>query len=308
MTPVVAFHELSKWYGNVIGVNKLTLTIPAGVTGLLGPNGAGKSTLLQLATGQLRPSQGTVRVLGQEIWNNAALNRSIGLCPEQDRFYEWMTGWDFVYACARLSGLDRAAARDASARTIDSVGMTKHQGRAIRGYSKGMRQRIKMAQSLVHDPTVLFLDEPFTGTDPIARRDLMDIVLRLATAGKSVIVSSHVLHEVQSLTSRIVLLNHGRLVAEGHVREIRDLIDNHPHHIVLACDRYRELASVVLQWPDVEGVRVLADKNGLLVETRSPDAFYSRLPELSLQQGLAIQSVYSDDDNLEAVFKYLVTR
>lgn len=308
MTPVVAFHELSKWYGNVIGVNKLTLTIPAGVTGLLGPNGAGKSTLLQLATGQLRPSQGTVRVLGQEIWNNAALNRSIGLCPEQDRFYEWMTGWDFVYACARLSGLDRAAARDASARTIDSVGMSKHQGRAIRGYSKGMRQRIKMAQSLVHDPTVLFLDEPFTGTDPIARRDLMDIVLRLSAAGKSVIVSSHVLHEVQSLTSRIVLLNHGRLVAEGHVREIRDLIDKHPHHIVLACDRYRELASIVLQWPDVEGVRVLADKNGLLVETRSPDAFYGRLPELSLQQGLAIQSVYSDDDNLEAVFKYLVTR
>lgn len=308
MTPVVAFHELSKWYGNVIGVNKLTLTIPAGVTGLLGPNGAGKSTLLQLATGQLRPSQGTVRVLGQEIWNNAALNRSIGLCPEQDRFYEWMTGWDFVYACARLSGLDRAAARDASARTIDSVGMTKHQGRAIRGYSKGMRQRIKMAQSLVHDPTVLFLDEPFTGTDPIARRDLMDIVLQLSAAGKSVIVSSHVLHEVQSLTSRIVLLNHGRLVAEGHVREIRDLIDKHPHHIVLACDRYRELASIVLQWPDVEGVRVLADKNGLLVETRSPDAFYGRLPDLSLQQGLAIQSVYSDDDNLEAVFKYLVTR
>jgi ABC-2 type transport system ATP-binding protein len=308
MTPVVAFHELSKWYGNVIGVNKLTLTIPAGVTGLLGPNGAGKSTLLQLATGQLRPSQGTVRVLGQEIWNNAALNRSIGLCPEQDRFYEWMTGWDFVYACARLSGLDRATARDASARTIDSVGMTKHQGRAIRGYSKGMRQRIKMAQSLVHDPTVLFLDEPFTGTDPIARRDLMDIVLRLSAAGKSVIVSSHVLHEVQSLTSRIVLLNHGRLVAEGHVREIRDLIDKHPHHIVLACDRYRDLAGVVLQWPDVEGVRVLADKNGLLVETRSPDAFYGRLPELSLQQGLAIQSVYSDDDNLEAVFKYLVTR
>jgi ABC-2 type transport system ATP-binding protein len=308
MTPVVAFHELSKWYGNVIGVNKLTLTIPAGVTGLLGPNGAGKSTLLQLATGQLRPSQGTVRVLGQDIWNNAALNRSIGLCPEQDRFYEWMTGWDFVYACARLSGLDRAAARDASARTIDSVGMTKHQGRAIRGYSKGMRQRIKMAQSLVHDPTVLFLDEPFTGTDPIARRDLMDIVLRLSAAGKSVIVSSHVLHEVQSLTSRIVLLNHGRLVAEGHVREIRDLIDKHPHHIVLACDRYRELASIVLRWPDVEGVRVLADKNGLLVETRSPDAFYGRLPELSLQQGLAIQSVYSDDDNLEAVFKYLVTR
>jgi ABC-2 type transport system ATP-binding protein len=308
MTPVVAFHELSKWYGNVIGVNKLTLAIPAGVTGLLGPNGAGKSTLLQLATGQLKPSQGTVRVLGQEAWNNPRLNRSIGLCPEQDRFYEWMTGWDFVHTCARLSGLSRPEARDSTERTIKSVGMTKHQGRAIRGYSKGMRQRIKMAQSLVHDPSVLFLDEPFTGTDPVARRDLMDIVLRLGADGKSVIVSSHVLHEVQSLTSQIVLLNHGRLVAEGHVREIRDLIDKHPHHIVLVCDQYRRLAGHVLQWPDVEGVRVLASEGSLMVETRAPDAFYGRLPELSLADGLAIQSVYSDDDNLEAVFKYLVSK
>ena len=308
MTPVVAFRELSKWYGNVIGVNKLTLEIPAGVTGLLGPNGAGKSTLLQLATGQLKPSQGTARVLGQDAWNNPRLNRFIGLCPEQDRFYEWMTGWDFVNTCARLSGLNRLDAREAAARTIESVGMTKHQGRAIRGYSKGMRQRIKMAQSLVRDPEVLFLDEPFTGTDPVARRDLMDIVLRLSAEGKSVIVSSHVLHEVQSLTSRVVLLNHGRLVAEGHVREIRDLIDKHPHHIVLACDQYRQLAARMLQWPDVEGVQVLSGIKSLVVETRSPDAFYGRLPELSLTDGLAIQSVYSDDDNLEAVFKYLVSK
>jgi ABC-2 type transport system ATP-binding protein len=308
MTSVVDFHELSKWYGNVIGINKLTLAIRAGVTGLLGPNGAGKSTLLQIATGQLRPSQGTVRVLGLEAWNNPRLNRFIGLCPEQDAFYEWMTGWDFVHTCARLSGLRAGEARDAAQRTIESVGMTKHQGRAIRGYSKGMRQRIKMAQALVHDPDVLFLDEPFTGTDPVARRDLMDIVGRLAADGKSVIVSSHVLHEVQSLTPNIVLLNHGRLVAEGHVREIRELIDKHPHHIVLICDEYRRLAREVVAWPDVEGVRVLASENSLIVETRSPDAFYSRLPTISLADGMAIKSVYSDDDNLEAVFKYLVSK
>src|SRR5436190_5710609 len=210
MTPIIEFDGVSKWYGNVIGLNKLTLHIPAGVTGLLGPNGAGKSTLLQLATGQLRPSQGTVRVLGQHVWSNAALNRSIGLCPEQDAFYEWMTGWDFVFTCARLSGLPRAAARAAAERTIDSVGMTRHQGRAIRGYSKGMRQRIKLAQTLVHDPQVLFLDEPLTGTDPLARRDLTDLILRLGQQGKSVLVSSHVLHEVQAMTSHIILLNHGR--------------------------------------------------------------------------------------------------
>src|SRR4051812_17562044 len=277
--PVVSFHEVSKWYGNVIGINKLSLDISPGVTGLLGPNGAGKSTLLQLATGQLRPSQGQVRVLGHVAWNNPALNRRIGLCPEQDAFYEWMTGWDFVHTCARLTGLNRPDARAAAEYALEQVSMTGNMNRAIRGYSKGMRQRTKIAQALVHEPEVLFLDEPLTGTDPVARRDLMDIILRLGSEGKSVLVSSHVLHEVQSLTPNIILLNHGRLVAQGHIRQIRDLIDKHPHQIVLICNEYRKLAGRVLQWQDVEGVRVLADKSGLLVETRSPDAFYGRLPE-----------------------------
>jgi ABC-2 type transport system ATP-binding protein len=308
VAPVVTFHKVSKWYGNVIGLNKLTLRVPRGVTGLLGPNGAGKSTLLQLATGQLYPSQGEVRVLGQPVWNNPPLNRLIGLCPEQDAFYEWMTGWDFVHTCARLTGLGKGAARDAAGRALEIVGMTKNKDRAIRGYSKGMRQRTKLAQALVHDPEVLFLDEPLTGTDPLARRDLMDVVLGLAGEGKSVLVSSHVLHEVQALTPNIVLLNHGRLVAEGHVRDIRDLIDKYPHRIVLVCDDYRALAARVLAWEDVEGVKILAKEGGILVETRAPDAFYRRLPALSLEDGTAIREVYSDDDNLEAVFKYLVSR
>ena len=306
--PIVAFHEVSKWYGNVIGLNKLTLRIPAGVTGLLGPNGAGKSTLLQLATGQLRPSQGRVTVLGQPVWNNTGLNRYIGLCPEQDAFYEWMTGWDFIFTCARLSGMSRTDARVAAEKTIAAVGMTMNMSRAIRGYSKGMRQRIKLAQALVHDPEVLFLDEPFSGTDPVARRDLMDIVQRLGTEGKSVVVSSHVLHEVQSLTPSIVLLNHGRLVAEGNTRQIRDLIDKFPHHIVIKCPNFRALAARLVGWDDVEGVKLMAKDSSLVVETRSPDAFYSRLPALSLEDGTPIQEVYSNDDNLEAVFKYLVNK
>src|SRR5437899_8098633 len=203
--PIVEFQDVSKWYGNVIGLNKLTLRIPAGVTGLLGPNGAGKSTLLQLATGQLYPSQGTVRVLGQAVWNNPPLMRHIGLCPEQDAFYEWMTGFDFVRTCARLSGLSRSAASKAAERAIARVGMTEHMGRAIRGYSKGMRQRTKLAQALVHEPRVLFLDEPFSGTDPVARRDLMDVIRNLDSKGRTVLVSSHVLHEVQALTPNIIL-------------------------------------------------------------------------------------------------------
>jgi ABC-2 type transport system ATP-binding protein len=307
-SPVVEFHEVSKWYGNVIGINKMSILIQPGVTGLLGPNGAGKSTLLQLATGQLRQSQGTVRVLGEQVWDNPALYRHIGLCPEQDAFYEWMTGWDFVFTCARLGGMKRGEARDATARILEAVGMTKHKGRAVGGYSKGMRQRAKMAQAMVHDPRVLFLDEPLTGTDPVARRDLMDIIHRMGSEGKSVIVSSHVLHEVQSLTPRIVLLNHGRLVAEGEVRQIRDLIDKHPHHIVLICEQYRKLAGRLLAWEDVDGVRVMEKEKAIVVETRAPDAFYARLPEVSLSDGTAIQEVWSDDDNLEAVFKYLVNK
>jgi ABC-2 type transport system ATP-binding protein len=308
VAPIVEFHEVSKWYGNVIGVNKLTLRIPSGVTGLLGPNGAGKSTLLQLATGQLYPSQGTVRVLGQRVWNNSGLNRFIGLCPEQDAFYEWMTGFDFVQTCARLSGMGNKAAKDAANRALASVSMTNNQNRPVRGYSKGMRQRTKLAQALVHDPKVLFLDEPLTGTDPVARRDLMDIIQRLGSEGKSVLVSSHVLHEVQSLTPNIVLLNHGRLVAEGNIRQIRDLIDHHPHHIVLICDDFRRLAGKLVARDDVEGVKVLTKEGGIRVETRTPDAFYSTLPELVLSDGLEIRELYSDDDNLEAVFKYLVNK
>jgi ABC-2 type transport system ATP-binding protein len=308
MTPIVEFSSVSKWYGNVIGVNNVTFRIPTGVTGLLGPNGAGKSTLLQLATGQLHPSQGEVRVLGHRVWNNAPLSRFIGLCPEQDAFYEWMTGWDFIHTCARLSGLPRGEARDAAQRALEVVGMTANMHRALRGYSKGMRQRTKLAQALVHDPEVLFLDEPLTGTDPIARRDLMEVIRHLGEQGKSVIVSSHVLHEVQAVTPNILLLNHGRLVAEGHVRQLRDLIDKHPHRIVLICDDYRKLAARVVTFEDVEGLELLKKEKGIRVETHAPDAFYARLPEIALGDGCPITEVYSEDDNLEAVFKYLVNK
>jgi ABC-2 type transport system ATP-binding protein len=308
MTPIIEFDGVSKWYGNVIGLNKLTLHLPAGVVGLLGPNGAGKSTLLQLATGQLRPSQGTVRVLGQPVWNNTGLLRHLGLCPEQDAFYEWMTGLDFVRTCARLSGMGRSEARTAAEAAMELVGMTPNMNRAIRGYSKGMRQRTKLAQALVHEPRVLFLDEPLTGTDPVARRDLIEVIRGLGAAGRSVLVSSHVLHEVQHLTPHIVLLHRGRLVAEGHVREIRDLIDKHPHRIVLVSDGCRALAARLANCADVVGIQFQDASSSVLVETRQPDAFYARLPGLSLEDGLAVREVYSEDDNLEAVFKYLVSK
>jgi ABC-2 type transport system ATP-binding protein len=304
--PVVEFRGASKWYGNVIGLNKLTLAIPPGVTGLLGPNGAGKSTLLQLATGQLRPSQGEVEVLGHRSWNHPALNHHIGLCPEQDAFYEWMSGRRFIRTCALLSGLSRRQADDATERVLAEVAMTEHAHRAVRGYSKGMRQRTKIAQALVHDPQVLFLDEPLTGTDPVARHELIEIIRRLGASGKSVIFSSHVLYEVQAVTRRIVLLNRGRLVAEGDVRQIRDLIDTHPHRIALRGPSVRRLAAKLVAFEDVVGVELNRDDDSILVETRAPDAFYARLPEIALEGDTLVEGVESEDDNLEAVFKYLV--
>lgn len=201
-------------------------------------------------------------------------------------------------------GLSRAAAATEAA--MATVGMTENMGRPIRGYSKGMRQRTKLAQALVHDPPVLFLDEPFTGTDPVARHDLLVAIRGLEGTGRCVIVSSHVLHEVETLTPNIVLLHRGRLVAVGHVQEIRDLIDRHPHRIVLVCDDRRGLAAKLMRWDDVESATMLEQRDAVLVETRRPDTFYARLPALSLEDGLAIREVYSDDDNLEAVFKYLV--
>lgn len=302
---IVEFRSVSKWYGQVIGLNNLTVSLPAGVTGLLGPNGAGKSTFLQLATGQLRPSMGEVRVLGQPVWNNPGLYRWIGLCPEQDAFYEWMTGWQFVLTCAQLSGLAGAAAREATTRVLEWVKMTPHMNRAIKGYSKGMRQRTKIAQALVHDPRVLFLDEPMTGTDPVARRELQDLIQQLGAAGRSIVLSSHVLHEVQGITPRIVLLNRGKLIAEGHLRQIRDLIDKHPHRIVIVSPQFRRVAALVVEHDDVVGMELRPADQAVIVETKAPDRFYQRLPALAVG-GTSIHEVYSDDDNLEAVFKYLV--
>jgi ABC-2 type transport system ATP-binding protein len=304
--PVIKFDSVSKWYGHVIGLNNLSLELMPGVTGLLGPNGSGKSTLLQLATGQLRPSQGEVRILGHRPWNNAPLNRFLGLCPEQDAFFEWMTGREFLTNCALLGGLGRRGAREAAARALELVRMTEHGDRPIRGYSKGMRQRTKLAQALVHDPVVLLLDEPLTGTDPVARRELIDLIVAWGRQGRTVLFASHIFHEVHAVTRNIVLLNRGRLVAVGDVRQIRDLIDTHPHRIVLRSPDVRSLAAKLVRYHDVVGMELQRSDGAIVVETRVPDQFYGRLARLALEPDTPIDEVYSDDDNMEAVFKYLV--
>src|SRR5204862_2076533 len=239
---IITTDHVSKWYGQVIGLNDVTLTVPPGITGLLGPNGAGKSTFMKLMTGQLKPSKGTMTVLGEQIWGNPALYFRIGLCPEQDAFYERMTGMEWLTALVRLNGLTQEAAAAASRRALESVDLLDAADKKIGAYSKGMRQRVKLAQAIVHDPELLILDEPLSGMDPLARRRTIRLIRDWARAGKSIIVSSHILHEIESMTANILLINNGRILAEGDVPHIRDLIDEHPHSVYVRGENPRALA------------------------------------------------------------------
>jgi ABC-2 type transport system ATP-binding protein len=302
---IVAAEQLSKWYGQVIGLNDVSVTVPPGITGLLGPNGAGKSTFLKLITGQLKPSKGKVTVLGEPIWDNPGLYFHIGFCPEQDSFYERMTGLEWVTALVRLNGYDEKKANDAAHRALESVALLDAKDKKIGAYSKGMRQRVKLAQALVHDPQLLILDEPLSGMDPLARRHTIRMIKDWARAGKSIIVSSHILHEIESMTSNILLINNGRILAEGDVHQIRDLIDTHPHTVYIRAEQPRALARQFLTYDDVKSLRF--EGGAVVVETGKPDEFYARLTQLAAtgEHG-AIDEVTSPDDNLQAVFTYLV--
>jgi ABC-2 type transport system ATP-binding protein len=302
---VLTTEHLSKWYGQVSGVNDITVTVPPGITGLLGPNGAGKSTFMKLLTGQLRPSKGTVKRLGEPVWGNPAVYSRVGFCPEQDSFYDRMTGLEWVTALIRLNGLDPAEADAAARRGLEAVDLLDAANKKIGAYSKGMRQRVKMAQAVAHDPELLILDEPLNGMDPMMRRRSIKLIKDWAKAGRSVLVSSHILHEVESMTSNILLINNGRIVAEGNVHQIRELIDTHPHTVFIRAAEPRALARLLLIDEGVLSLRF--EPGAVVVETARPDAFYARLTEMAASgEAGAIDEVTSPDDNLQAVFKYLV--
>jgi ABC-2 type transport system ATP-binding protein len=304
-SPIVTADHVSKWYGQVIGLNDVSVSVPAGITGLLGPNGAGKSTFMKLITGQLKPSKGAVNVLGEPIWGNPHLYFQIGFCPEQDAFYERMTGLEWVTALVRLNGLTDKAADEAARRALTAVDLMEAANKKIGAYSKGMRQRVKLAQAIVHDPALLILDEPLAGMDPLARRRTIRLIRDWARAGKSIIVSSHILHEIESMTGNILLINNGRILAEGDVHHIRDLIDEHPHTVYVRADDPRALAREFLSRDDVRSLKF--EPGAVVVETGKPDAFYARLTELAASGEFgSIDEVTSPDDNLQAVFQYLV--
>jgi ABC-2 type transport system ATP-binding protein len=301
--PVLLFQHVSKWYGPVIGINQVTLELRPGITGLVGHNGSGKSTLLRLAAGQMRPDLGSVQVAGQDAWS-AHAKRHLGYCPELDTFYEEMSGRRFVQTMAQLFGYPRAEALRRTEATLELVGMTDRAERRLAGYSKGMRQRIKLAQALLHDPELLILDEPLSGIDPIGRRESIDLFRELARRGKCLLISSHELEELEKLTDHVAIMAAGRIAAVGTLTQIRDLLDDHPLSIRIASDQDRALAALLLDMEEVVGVD--RGDSHLLVRARNPRKFFQRLGELVIDRMIEVKHLETLDESTHDVLGYLL--
>lgn len=306
MTARVLFKKASRWYGPVMALNDVSFELGPGVFGLLGPNGAGKSSLLKLASGQLRPSQGTVELLGRPAFGSPDVFHSVGLCSDTDAFFEDFTGLQFVSALLSLNGFDRAQADKLAIEAIEMVDLRDAMHRKVGAYSKGMRQRIKLAQALAHRPEVLFLDEPLTGMDPQNRRRISDLMRRLGDEGRTVLVSTHILHELEQVTRRVLLIHNGRVLAEGDLGEIRDLLDRHPRSVRIKAADSRGLARELVALPDLVSLNLEDATGHLLAEIRKPDAFFSKVQQLSAAHG--VEEMWVTDENLESVFSYLVSK
>jgi len=304
MTGVIEAESVTKRYGEVLGLNGFTATFAPGITGLVGPNGAGKSTLFRLLVGQLRADAGSLTVLGHPAWGPGEYRRRIGYCPEQNPLYEWMTGEEFVTILLRVDGLPKADARRQAARAVETVGLTEARHRRLATYSKGMRQRLKLAQSIAHDPELILLDEPLNGVDPVGRAAVTSLLRELQASGRHVVLSSHVLYEVERLTDQIVMIANGRAIAQGDLHRIRDLIDAHPHVIDLEGPDPRALARALGSMDHVVSIE-FPGPGRLRLRTRRPDDFYRSLPRIVVEERQEVRSVQSSDDNLDAVFRYL---
>ncbi len=303
---MIRVENVSKWYGLVVGVNRISLEMEPGVTGLLGVNGAGKSTLLNLMAGLLRPSSGTVALDGQPTFANPAALRHIGYCPSPDHLYDELSGLQFVELMGRLSGLPAAQARARARASCDAVAMGEEAGKRIRSMSKGMRQKVKMAQALVHEPKVLLLDEPLNGMDPPSRAQTIEAIRRWGEEGRCVLVSSHMLHEVEAMTSRILLLHHGKLLASGEVPQVRQAIASRPMRVFMRCAQARSLASEMIGWDCLASLSFGSDGRSLTAEVSDTGAFRTRLSDLMAERDLGLEILNPLDDNLAAVFSYLV--
>ncbi|HEV2800280.1 MAG TPA: ABC transporter ATP-binding protein [Pyrinomonadaceae bacterium] len=304
---MIVFEDVSKFYGEILGVNRVNLSIAPGITSLVGPNGSGKTTLMNLMTGLLKPTRGRISVLGTSPDNPEELFRKVGYCAQFDSFPRGATGREFIEFYLRTHGATGRAVENLTHQALERVSMLEAADRKVAGYSKGMRQRIRLAQSIAHNPAVLILDEPLNGLDPMARAEIIRLFRQLAAEGLYLIISSHILHEVDMMSDSVVLLNNGYVVAEGNVHGVRDEIEEHPMQILIRCDRPQALAARVFEQEGVVEARLHDDRQGLFVKTRRPDEFYLLLNRVVIEGDFRIESVAPADDDLNAVYQYLIS-
>jgi ABC-2 type transport system ATP-binding protein len=304
-TDRILFENVSRFYGQVQGINRVTLSIPPGITSLVGPNGSGKTTLMNLMTGLVRPSRGTISVLGIAPTEPKKLFQLLGYATQFDSFPKGVTGRQFIHSFLRLFGYDAGTCEQLTAKAIGRVRLEDAADRHVAGYSKGMRQRIKLAQAIAHNPRVLVLDEPLNGLDPLIRAETIALFRQLAVEGRHVIVSSHVLHEVDMISDQVILLSNGYVVAEGQIHNVRSEIRDHPMQVTIRCDRPGAVASKVFEHDHIVEVRLHADGRGLLVKTRDADRLYRLLNQVALS-GIKIEGIAQADDNVNSVYEYLI--
>jgi ABC-2 type transport system ATP-binding protein len=302
----IVFDNVSKFYGEILGVNRVSLAMPPGITSLVGPNGAGKTTLMNLMTGLLRPTRGSITVLGIPTDRPEELFRIVGYCSQFDSFPRGLTGREFIKSFLLVSGISTKDADSWTEKALERINLLDAADRRIGAYSKGMRQRLRLAQSIAHRPSVLILDEPLNGLDPVVRSETIALFKKLAAEGLHLIISSHILHEVDMMSDRVVLLNNGYVVAEGGIHGVRDEMEEHPMQILIRCDRPAALASRMFAQDDLVEARLHEDRGGLFVKTREPDRFYLLLNEVVAQGEINVESIAPVDDDLSAVYQYLI--
>ena len=303
---LIVFDNVSKFYGEILGVNRVNLQIAPGITSLVGPNGAGKSTLMNLMTGLLRPTRGSITVLGIPTDQPEQLFRSVGYCTQFDSFPRGMTGREFINSFLLVHGFEQKRATELTQVALERVNLVEAADRKVAGYSKGMRQRIRLAQSIAHEPVVLILDEPLNGLDPMVRAETIALFRKLAAEGLHLIISSHILHEVDMMSDRVVLVNNGYIVAEGNIHGVRDEMEEHPMQILIRCDQPSKLAAYVFAQDHVVEARLHDDRGGLFIKTRDADRFYLLLNRVVADGELNVESVAPVDDDMSAVYQYLI--
>jgi ABC-2 type transport system ATP-binding protein len=303
---VISFANVSRFYGEVLGINKVNLTIPAGVTSLVGPNGSGKTTLMNLMTGLIRPTQGEIKVLGISPEHPEQLCKAVGYCTQFDACPKGLTGYQFIYWFLRMHGLTPAECDRKTNTALERVSMTAAAGRPVGAYSKGMRQRVKLAQAIAHDPQVLVLDEPLNGLDPMARAETIALFREWGQGGRHVIVSSHILHEVDQISDQVILLSQGYVVAEGEIQGVRDEVKEQPMQILVRCNDPGGLAARLFQQDHMVEAKISRDRRGLLLRTTDADSFYLLLNRVILESGLEVESIAPADDDVNSVYQYLI--